>query len=105
MALLVEWLIRIFRVDVFGAEAVIAIGTWVCAVLALATLGALIYVGVVQVRQWRREAHKQLMMNLLTTWENEAMLEARAIFASIIRTKGDIEISTTNKEQISKHQN
>ena len=68
-------------------EVVTAYATIALAVVGLSTLGAIIYVGVIQLKQLQRESHNRIIKNFLETWESDSMAESRRAFREAIRPK------------------
>lgn len=97
-----EWLVQFFQIDDCSPEAITAVATCILAILAIATLLVILLVGWRQLRQLRKDSHKQLISGILDGWGSQSMIKARGMLMKVIRGEGSPSTSTTKAEQILK---
>ncbi len=83
-----SFLMRVFCIDSTDPNACVAIATWAGVIIAIVTLIVLFSVNITQVRQLRKESHRQLLMNIMQNWESDSMLAARKTLWDLITTEG-----------------
>ena len=95
-----EWLVKVLQINGCTAEEITAVATMFLAILALATLIAVFWVGRGQLIAIRREEHNEIIKNLIETWESDSTLKSRKIFADVIRGKEAITEKVADSEQL-----
>ena len=95
-----DWLIKFLRIENCGAIEVTAAATCFYVIIALVTLVAVLWIGLGQLRQMSKDAHKKSSLTMLENWDSQNMLNSRATLAKIIRTERSEEENLPSEKQI-----